>query len=895
MKRFRSPRSGGAVSVAMRPRALRAARVLAPAFLAGLFFLLAPAAARAEITRLGDDVVPTFQAITLDVDADRPDYSGSVRVELEVARSVSAFRIHGREMTLTSLEMRDASGPVEVTAARTGRAEVEGVFTLTTSRPLVAGPAEIRIAFTNTFDTRSVGLYRVETGGRGYTFTQLEADDARRAFPCWDEPGFKIPYQLTLTVPKAHTAVSNTPVIEESEDAAGRRRYVFARTRPLPSYLLAIATGPLEYVDVPGCSTPTRVVTVLGQSHLAKAAVRTAPRILKALEDWFNEPYPYEKLDLIAVPEFWPGAMENPGAITFADQRILHESADPDPTAQLRMASIMAHELAHMWFGDVVTMKWWDDLWLNESFADWMGDKIAEQVYPELQGQLRELNSLQGTMAADARPTSRAVRKPVEDMNHLLSDVGVAYNKGKRVLSHFENWMGPETFRQGILDYIETHRWGSAEADDLWQALGRASGKDVKGVMSGFIDQPGYPLVSVALLPEGKVRISQRRFAEYGQELPPLDWRVPVGLRYSDGSGVRTQTVLLAEAERVVALDGVKEVDWVMPNANAGGYYRWSVPVDVMDRLTANAAQVLTPLERIGLIGNLSGLLAAGSIDGKTFLESLSRFSGDPEPLVISAIIENLGNVHESLVSEEARAPFASYVRRTLGPALDRIGLAPRSGEPGAAGMLRPQLLLWLGREGGDPAVLDYARTQTRLYETDPEKTDRGVARVCLELTALDGDAQLMARYRTRFEEAETPEERGNWLNGLTGFRDPAIRRAVLDYSLTDACRSNELVAIQRNLVRDETGREALFEWIVGNYDDLKGRVSSATLSFLPFVLGGCSTDRLSRGEAFFADPAHQVDGTDRQLARVAAAVHACAALREREGAGVAAWLKSTP
>src|SRR5439155_17675029 len=344
----------------------------------------------------------------------------------------------------------------------------------------------------------------------------FEATEARCAFPCWDEPEFKIPFQVTLVVPEAHLAIGNTPV-ETDTVADGQRTVVFERTPPLPAYLLAIATGPLETVPIEGMRVPGRIVTIKGASGVAREAARVTPPLVAALEKYFGLPYPYRKLDLLAVPEFWPGAMENAGAIAFADRILLIDPRAASAGQKRTLVAVDAHELAHMWFGDLVTMKWWDDLWLNESFASWMGDKITQEVAPEYEMPLAEVEETQRAMLRDAQRSTRPIRAPIDVFDNIDEAFDeLTYDKGQAVLTMFEAWLGPETFRKGVVAYLKAHAWGSATASDLWASLSKTAGRDVAGPMSTFLDQPGVPLVKVDLLPGGKVRLSQERFLNEG-------------------------------------------------------------------------------------------------------------------------------------------------------------------------------------------------------------------------------------------------------------------------------------------------------------------------------------------------------------------------------------------
>ena len=393
-----------------------------------LLLMLLPARAtsgvREEIERLPNDVRPTFQSIHLELDPARKDFSGSVRIDLSVEGEQKALRFHAQSMNLTRAQLIGSSGAAVLRMEEGRDGLVRAVREDGGAVP--PGSYTLLIDFTNDFDERATSLYRLKVDGDWYAFSQFQAVDARAAFPCFDEPGFKFPYQVTVASPANLAIVTNTPI--ESEWRDGDLRTVrFARTKPLPSYLLAFAVGPLEFTPVPGTSIPTRIVTARGKKHLTAAAVQTTPPLLAALETYFDRRYPYEKLDLIAVPEYTFGAMENPGAITYTDQALLFDAKSMSIAQRRTLVRFTAHELAHMWFGDLVTMAWWDDLWLNESFAEWIGNKIVAQVYPELDTDVSRLGAMQAAYAADASLTARPIRQEVTSAGNLLQmvDAGV--------------------------------------------------------------------------------------------------------------------------------------------------------------------------------------------------------------------------------------------------------------------------------------------------------------------------------------------------------------------------------------------------------------------------------------------------------------------------------------
>jgi alanyl aminopeptidase len=878
---------------------------LALSALSVLSGVLALAPAAIAEPRLGGDVVPTFEAVRLHLDPARADYSGAVTVDLDVRRATALLRFHARGQTFTrvALSQGDRDVPVAVERGENGDTVARA------QAPLAPGAYRLAIEFTQAFDTHAVSLFRMEKDGRAYAYTQFEAADARGAFPCWDEPGFKNPWQVTLEIPAALQAVTNTPLEKEepSAPAAPARAWktlTFARTPPLPSYLLAVAVGAFDFTPIPGLSVPGRVVSPAGQGKLAGLAVETAPRVLAALERYFGQPYPFAKLDLIAVPEL-SGAMENAGAVTFTDSILLTDPGAVSAGHRAFLAYVMTHELAHMWFGDLVTMAWWDDLWLNESFADWMTLKIVDQVFPDYGASLKGIQDVNRTMGSDAQPSARAIHQPVNDPGESIQAVGVTYDKGKAVLAMFESWLGPEVFRKGVIEHLRARAWGNAVAADFWAALERASGrKDVAAALAGFLDQPGLPLVEVEPLPGGRLRLSQRRFLARGVSAPPLAWTVPVGLKVSDGKSVHTVHALLGPAGAEVAVPGLaggapgapagpaKKIAWVMPNLAAAGYYRWQVPGPMLAALSAGAAQGLDTRERIALLANLAALLDAGLLPGDRYLAALTTRAGDPEPWVLSAVADGLGKIRP-LVPESREGEFAAYVRRTLGPALERIGAEPRPGEDPAVALLRPRLLGWLGLEGHDEAVVARAAGTARRLLADPAGADPALAEVTLRIAAGRGDRALFDELRRRFEGAQAPGERGRLLSALAAFRDPLLASEALRYSLEGPLRPNERLRIPAGILfSGERGAVQVLDWTVANYDRIAAVVPPMSLAFLPRLASGCSAERLARAREFFGQPAHSAPGTDAQLAQVADEVALCVALRASEGPAIGAYLE---
>jgi alanyl aminopeptidase len=521
-----------------------------------------------------------------------------------------------------------------------------------------------------------------------------------------------------------------------------------------------------------------------------------------------------------------------------------------------------------------------------------MGDKIAHRVYPDYNLEVTELQSSMNVMNSDARPSSMAIRQPVESTDRLMENVGVQYNKGKAVLAMIEQWMGEEPFRQGVVSYLHRHRWGSAEAADFWNALRRASSPEITQALESFIEQPGLPMVRLEPLQGNRLRITQERFANYGVHQPEeLTWAIPIVLKVSDGDRIMTKSVFLQDRSQEVTLDTRGQPDWVLPNADQRGYYRWAVPPQMLAALARNATTDLTERERVGFISNLSALLDAGIIHGDDYLFALGEFADDPKPMVVSALLTALNKVEAAFVPAELENAFAHYVRRTLGPAMQRFGVEARPGEPDEVALFRPRLIQWMADKGKDPEVLHYAGELADSYLEDPASIDASLAGVALRLAAVHGDQARFDDYRQRFETAQVPVDRRRFLSAMGSFEDPELQKQALAYVFDGPLRPNELFAIPGVMMDDAGDRDMVFAWFQEHYDDFATRLPPMFMGFMPFMAGGCSAERLEAARVFFADPEHQAPGTETQLAKVTDSVNDCVGLREREGDVVAAWL----
>lgn len=837
--------------------------------------------------RLDPDITPLSQDLLLEIDPDSSGYSGETAIPLRIGTGADSLRLHAEGLTIKTAVLEQNGESLALDAA----VRPAGLLSLHAKRPFRAGTATLRIAFTQSFNTQSTSLYKVKVQDRNYVFSQFEAWDARKAFPCFDEPAFKIPWNLTLVVPAGLTALGNYPIASETTDGS-RRKIVFARTDPMPSYLMAMAVGEFDRVPIPGMSVPGSVYTVKGQSHLAGFAASMAAPLLHSLEDYFGGRCPYPKLDLIAVPEFMAGAMENPGAITFRESLILLDTTEATTNRKSWLASVMAHEMSHLWFGDLVTMQWWNDLWLNESFASWMGDKTVDKVYPGFKVPVGSVSGRQWAMMLDAMPTARAIRTQILPTdNPSQSFDGLAYDKGQEVLGMLEAWMGEETFRNGIKDYLKLWSWKNAQAGDLWSSLGKAAGKDVDTLMAGFLDQAGVPLVDVAIQ-GGTIRLKQKRFLLSPRA--PVDareWRIPMVFHCRSGGKDFTADYLL-DAPEAEFTPGAGPLTLCHPNQDERGYYRWTLSEAAMDSLAVQAPGFLTERERNAFVGNLGALATAGIMGPDALLQRLIPIASDTSPQVVQSLIGVLEEVDSDLIDSASETDFGAYVSSLLNPLMERIGWEARPGEGELIPDLRSRAFSMLARQGKSEQAGARAQAMAALYLKDPRKVDASLARVALSVSANRGGPGLFHTYRLAFEKAHTPVSRDLLLAALGGFREAGVVDSALDYALHGPLRPHELMSIPRNIASWREHNAAALAWVLGNLEPIIKKRPLDDAAYLPWFAGRSTPEKWALAKAVFLKLDGRVPGIVKEMEKVEAEVDRLAEIRSRDQARVRVYLR---
>ncbi len=832
--------------------------------------------------RLPAHVRPRRYQLSLEIDPRADDYRGEVVIALEIGAPTTEIALHAAGLVIDEARLDGAPLAVALEPAR------ERV-NLSRATP-VSGAASLALRFRGRLQRGLRGLYKVADGHRVYALTQFEPADARRAFPCFDEPAMKATFEVTLTVPADLDALSNGAALETRGLPSGHKRIRFAETPVLSTYLVAFVVGELAAVTGQVGAVPVRVLAVPGKEHLGALALEMACAFLPILEGYFGIPYPYGKLDLVAAPDFEAGAMENAGAILFRESLLLLDGQTASLDAQRGVAITVAHEMAHQWFGNLVTMEWWDDLWLNEAFATWMEFRVVDVWRPgwqlwtdfeRMKATPLHLDSLQST-----RPIQAAVRSP-EQANEMFD--GITYNKGAAVLRMFEIFLGEDVFREGVRGYLKAHAGQNAQASALWAALAQASGQPVAALAKSWFERPGYPLLSIAV--EGsRARVSQRRFfAKAGYTEAAAPWALPLALVSRDaktGQLVRV-TKLLEAAEGELTLPG----PLVFGNAQGSGFYRVAYDPAALGQLLASAGD-LVPVERVSLLADQWAQVRAGA-PLRAHLGLLDRLGRDSQRTVLETAIAQLSTLDDVVLADPARAAFQPWVRELLGPQQAALGLDPKPAEGPEAELLRPRLVDALGRLGGHAGLLAELSARIRRWLAGEPALPHALVGVALRLEARGGDSKLWEAFLSRMRGAIAPEEHDRFLAALASFEAPELVARTLGLALSEDVRSQDLQILFGQLFGNRQARGATWRYLTSNWPAVSRK---APVFGLRRILGATAAlvDERWRAEvaAFFEDPAHHVEAGERELKQALEAIDLALGLRARERENLGSWLR---
>jgi alanyl aminopeptidase len=849
--------------------------------------------------RLPADVVgPTRYRVDLTLVPDQDTFTGAIDIDLNFAKPAAVLWLNAERLQIkeAALIMDGDKAPVQVIT------EPHDYVGFAFGHHVGPGEATLHATFQGEISRKDQqGIFQMKDGGRWYVYSQFEQIWARRAYPCFDEPGYKVPWQVTLHIKKDQVGLSNSPVISESDTGDGMKTVKFAETRPLPSYLVAYAVGNLEFVDAGTAgkkNTRIRIVVPHGRSAEAQYAAQTTPTIVNLLESYFGIPYPYDKLDEVAIP-LAGYAMEHPGLVTYGSALIIKKPDQDTPGRQREWVSVASHELAHQWVGDLVTTAWWDDIWLNEGFASWMANKNVNQYHPEWKMNVSELNGYEGAMDNDALVSARQVRQPIESNDDIANAFdGITYNKGSALLNMFESYMGPEKFQQGVHRYLLKYEWKNATSAEFLAALA-GDDSNLASAFSSFLDQPGVPLVTAQLAcHDGAARLdlAQRRFLPLGSSgAAPQFWKVPVCVRYPAGTGEARECTLLEQQSAELRLTKTTGCPgWVEANDGANGYYRVLYQGNLLDDLLKNNAQELSLPEKVALIGDLAALTRNGKMPLGKALALAPAFARSPARQVVTKTMEITTGLQDNLVSDDLLPQYRKYLMDLYGGRARELGWKAQPGESEDARFLRPSLQGLVANGAEDPEGIAEAKRLALAWLDDHKAVDPDMVGVVLSIAARHGDRDLFDRMRAAAKTETNESFRGDLIFCLGLFQDPEIVNTALPLALSGEFDVRESFGILFAPSERRQTRDLAYDFVKQNWDLMVAKLPTDTGAYVPYVAAGyCDAEHRKDAESFFTGRSTKFAGGPRILAQVLEGIDLCIAYKNAQEANVTEFVKS--
>jgi aminopeptidase N len=839
--------------------------------------------------RLPSTVVPTHYALTFTPDLKRATFTGNEEIDLTVNEPVKSITLNATEITFDSVSVT-AAGKRQTATVSLDNEREQATFSFAGTLP--AGKATLRIKFAGILNGQLRGFYLSKTARRNYAVTQFEPTDARRAFPSFDEPAMKARYDISLVIDAQDTGISNGPIISDTPGpGAGKHTLSFLTTPKMSTYLVAFLVGDFQCtsgeqdgVAIRVCATPDKVA-------LTPYGIDVAKYVLHYYNDYFGIPYPLKKLDLIGLPDFEAGAMENFGAITYRETDLLIDPKTATDGAKENVALVIAHEMAHQWFGDLVTMHWWDNLWLNEGFATWMENKPIAAMHPEWNIDESVANSANGTLDLDAQPTTRAIRAKADtpdEINQMFD--GIAYGKASDVLLTVENYLGPEVFRKGVHNYLEAHLYGNATAEDFWNAQTTASHKPVNRIMDTLVSQPGAPILTFGEPSKGQVSVEQRRFFLSPSIQPDLSqkWTLPVCFKGVKGA---PDCQILTPEISTLKIPGGK---FFFANAGGKGYYRSAYSPAVYSTIVANIESALSPAERISVTGDEWAQVRSNRASVGDYLNLAAALKSDESAEVLSAALGGVDAIAERVAATpEEKAAMAAWIRRTFSPQLERLGDAKPTDSPNTD-KLRAMLFSVLGIYGNDPAVLSQAETITEKYIADPTSVDPTLGQTALSVAARHGDAKLFDKLQNVYETSTEPVQQVTALHLLAQFENPELARRSLEYATSGKVRNQDAAMQFAVSLSIPASRDLAWNYIQSNWDRVNAQLTTEMGGYLVNATGGfCSPEKREDVQNFFA--AHKVAASGRALKRATERINGCIEFRRLQEPNLKKWLAAQP
>lgn len=855
--------------------------------------------------QLPDNAIPLKYSLTLTPDLELFTFSGEENIEIEITQPTTKLVVNAAEIEVKSASLVLQGGNV-IRIASIDYDEPKETVTFSLANSVEPGRARLDVEFTGILNDRLHGFYRStyqspDGQQRTMAATQFEPTDARRAFPCWDEPSIKASFEVTLVVPQNVAAVSNMPIVAEAHLENGTKNIRYQETPKMSTYLLAFIVGEMESIEATtDGGTLIRVFTTPGKVEQGRFALDVAVRLLDYYNDYFGIPFPLEKLDHLAIPDFAAGAMENWGAITYREVALLYDPDNSASAAKERIAEVVAHEMAHMWFGDLVTMAWWNDLWLNESFASWMAFKAVDQLFPEWNMWTQFIAmDLNAGMALDGLENSHPIEQEVKDPSEInqLFDA-ISYSKGASIIRMLEQFISPETFRQGLHDYLANHTYGNARGIELWQAMQDVSGQPIVAMMASWIGQTGYPVVEAKIdrsQDTWRVDLHQQRFLYAGLKEDSTLWQVPVAVVSGETSS--QDRMVLGERSAVLHLQNStpsSAATWIKLNPGHTAFYRTVYEdSDWVALIAAVESQELSASDRLGLEADAYALARARVISATQFLELANAYRNEEEFAVWADLVGSLRAVDMLVAQESVSEEYRALARDILRPVVRKMGWDPVPGESHLNAMLRNTVIGGLGAFG-DQEILEEASHRFLRYLEDPSSLPADIRSVVYGLAAQNGDTNTYESIHNLAKEEQFQEERLRLYGALTRFSSGELINQTLGLSLTDEVRSQDTVSlITQTTGNRNRGTRLAWDFVKENWTEMDRRYGQGGFAMMRLVsmAGGFTTiEEHHEVEEFFKE--HPVPSATRTIQQALERIDLNAKWLDRNRDELTAWFQ---
>ena len=832
--------------------------------------------AKTAHARLDGNVIPSHYRLLFEPNLAAGTFRGEETIDVEVRKPSKDITLNAIEIVFDSASVTSGG---KKHAARVSLDPDSETATLHLDRE-ISGAATVAIAFRGRLNDQLRGFYLSRTNARRYAVTQFEATDARRAFPSFDEPAMKATFDISVIVDKGDTAISNGRIVSDKPRPHSRQHTIrFATTPKMSTYLVALLVGDFQCSEGGIAGVPIRICATPDKVQLTKFALRATEKELAFYNDYYGIKYPFGKLDIIAVPDFEAGAMENTAAITFRETALLVDE-NGAVGAQKKVAEVVAHEVAHQWFGDLVTMKWWNDVWLNEGFADWITPKAVAAFNPAWRVADDQALDTAHALDTDALQSTHPIRVTVEtpeEINEIFD--AISYNKTAAVLRMVEGFVGEPAFREGIRAYVRKYAYSNAAAEDFWSTMTAVTKQPFDRMMPSFVQQPGAPLVSVSTRCDGDTTIlglSQRRmFRSRARFLAGSNerWAIPLVIKDLDHPQ-NLRKVLFSDAAVDVKMAGCTPNLFV--NAGGTGYYRTQYASQSAPR---NAQQTLTSPEQIVYLNDEWALVQIGERSVPDYLAEVQRFQGSRDRGVLTIIANALSSIGKNMTTPADQAAYASWVRTFLSPLEQSLGWTPAPGESDEERQLRAVIIRTLGETGGDAETLRHARALAGALLKDRSAVDASLRSAVLDLAAIDGDAALYDAYVAQLDKSLPPDDHYNFVYALSSFRDPALLKRSLDYGLSERIRSQDRPSFLGSLIENPALRKEAWNYLQAHWGDVQSTISPWSMPYVVRSVGSlCDEGDADDVKKFFDE--HRERAAARTVRQSIEQIAACAETR---------------